>query len=308
MPRMSVRFLLIGLPVVWLTLAVSAAVAAEKSGASRILFLTESRGFVHGSVKRDPNRTGELAPAEVAMIQLGQQSGLFDCDCSQDSAADFTRENLKNYDIVAFYTTGELPIADGDRDYFVNEWLRTKGHGWMGFHSAADTYRTDNPEHQWYWDICGGTFIGHPWNANSHCTMTVHDPAHPTMKPFGREFKIQDEIYMYTHWKPENVRVLMSLDYAGSPTPNTVNAQFGTHVPVAWVRSWGDGKIYFNNLGHREETWTNRAFLDSILGTVRWIRGDVEGSSEPNPEVSREWEAKSRTDIREHGFKVTNLE
>jgi type 1 glutamine amidotransferase len=282
--------------------------AADKSGGTRILFLTQSKGFVHGSVKRDPPAGRELAPAEIALVQLGQQTGLFDCDCTQDAAADFTKENLANYDIVAFYTSGELPIADADRDYFMDEWLKTKGHGWMGFHSAADTYRTDNSEHAWYWDLCGGTFIGHPWGAGSQVTLVVHDPSHPAAKPFGERFEIQDEIYMYTHWNPENVRVLMSLDYSGSPTKGTVNAQFGTHAPIAWVRTWGDGKIYYNNLGHREETWTNRAFLDSIAGAVKWIRGDVEGSSEPNPEVSREWEQKSRADIKEYDFKVQNLE
>ncbi|MGE0377079.1 MAG: ThuA domain-containing protein [Planctomycetaceae bacterium] len=290
------------------TLTTSPLDAAEKSGASRILFLTESKGFVHGSVKRKPEASGELAPAELAMIQLGQQSGLFDCDCTQDSAADFTKENLKNYDIVAFYTTGELPIADADRDYFVNDWLKTKGHGWMGFHSAADTYRTENPEHSWYWDICGGSFIGHPWGQNSTVTLAVHDPSHPVVRPFGERFEVQDEIYMYMHWNPKNVRVLMSLDYAGSPTKNAVNAQHGTHVPVAWVRSWGDGKIYFNNLGHRPETWSNPAFLESITQAVKWIRGDVEGDTTPNPRVSARWEAKSRQDIKEHGFTVQNLE
>ncbi len=280
--------------------------AADKSTPKRILFLTQSNGFVHGSVKRQGEDSGELAPAEIAMVQLGQQSGLFDCDCTQDVAADFTKENLQNYDIVAFYTSGELPIMDADRDYFVNEWLKEAGHGWIGFHSAADTYRTDNPEHSWYWDICGGTFIGHPWGSSSKVTLAVHDPDHPVAKPFGNEFKIQDEIYMYSHWKPENVHVLMSLDYEGSPTKNAVNAEHGMHVPVAWVRSWGDGKIYFNNLGHREETWTNPAFLASIATAVKWIRGDVEGTTEPNPEVSREWEAKSRKDAKAHGFKVVN--
>ncbi|MCA9074819.1 MAG: ThuA domain-containing protein [Planctomycetaceae bacterium] len=280
--------------------------AADEATSTRILFLTQSQGFVHGSVKRDPEQAGKLAPAEVAMIQLGQQSGLFTCDCTQDAAADFTKDNLQNYDIVAFYTTGELPIADADRDYFVDEWLKEKGHGWIGFHSAADTYRTDNPEHSWYWDICGGTFIGHPWGSGSNVTLAVHDPDHPLAKPFGTEFKIQDEIYMYSHFKPENVRVLMSIDYAGSPTGGTVNAEFGFHVPVAWVRSWGEGKIYFNNLGHREETWTNPAFLESIATSVKWIRGDIEGSTEPNPVVSAKWEAKSRKDARKHDFKVEN--
>lgn len=303
MSRMLLTIALFGLASCFL----SSSEAAERSGGTRILFLTQSEGFVHGSVKRNPDDSDQLAPAEVAMIQLGQQSGLFDCDCTQNAAADFTKENLQNYDIVAFYTTGVLPIAEEDRDYFVNEWLKTKGHGWMGFHSAADTYRTENPEHSWYWDICGGTFIGHPWGASSTVTLAVHDPSHPAAQPFGKRFEIQDEIYMYNHWNPENVRVLMSLDYDDSPTKNTVNAQFGTHVPVAWVRSWGDGKIYFNNLGHREETWTNPAFLDSITGAVKWIRGDATGSSEPNPQVSEKWEAKSRQDIKEHGFKVENL-
>lgn len=301
---------LFAVPLLCLTIIAfgASAEAADKAGGTRILFLTQSEGFVHGSVKRNADAAGELAPAEVAMIQLGQQTGLFDCDCTQDAASDFTKENLQNYDIVAFYTTGVLPIADEDRDYFVNEWLRTRGHGWIGFHSAADTYRTEDPEHAWYWDICGGTFIGHPWGANSHVTLAVHDPSHPAAAPFGKRFEIQDEIYMYSHFKPENVRVLMSLDYAGSPTNNPINAAYGTHVPVAWVRSWGDGKIYFNNLGHRPETWSNRAFLDSITGAVKWIRGDAEGSSDPNPEVSRNWEARSRKDIKEHGFKVQNLD
>ncbi|RLS45041.1 MAG: hypothetical protein DWH84_03645 [Planctomycetota bacterium] len=115
--------------------------------------LTQSKGFKHGSVNRD-NKDGtkkDLSTSEVAMTQLGQQSGLFDITCTQDAAADFTKENLKKYDIVVFYTTGELDIKDADRDYFMNEWLKQKGHGWIGFHSAADTYRTNNPGHKWYW-------------------------------------------------------------------------------------------------------------------------------------------------------------
>ena len=64
---------------------------------TKVLFVTQSGGFRHGTVTR-PRDT--LAPAEIAMTQLGQQTGLFDVHCTQDCAADFTRENLKNYDIV----------------------------------------------------------------------------------------------------------------------------------------------------------------------------------------------------------------
>ncbi len=32
------------------------------------------------------------------MIQLGQQTGLFDVTCTQDAEADFTKENLAKYE------------------------------------------------------------------------------------------------------------------------------------------------------------------------------------------------------------------
>ncbi|MGE3314514.1 MAG: ThuA domain-containing protein, partial [Planctomycetaceae bacterium] len=116
--------------------------AADAKKKVRILFVTESAGFRHGSVNR---KEAKLSPAEIAMTQLGQQSELFTIHCTQDSAADFTRENLKNYDIVAFYTTSakgmkDPAIAKPDLEYFLNDWLKQKGHGFIGFHSSTDTY------------------------------------------------------------------------------------------------------------------------------------------------------------------------
>ena len=278
----------------------SSATAADAK--SKILFLTESKGFKHGSVNRDlkDGAKKDLAPSEVAMTQLGQQTGLFSVHCTQDTKADFTKENLKNYDIVMLYTTGELPISDNDRDYFMNDWLKQKGHGWIGFHSAADTFRTNKPEHKWYWDLSGGTFKDHPWNAGELVTITVHDTSHSAMKPFGDEFQIKDEIYWYDHWVPENVHVLMSLNIEKCKTKGKINKDTGElhaeHVPVAWCRSWGDGKIFFNNLGHNEATWADKRFLDSTEAAIRWIRNEVPGDLKPNPEVSKAWHEKSLKD------------
>ena len=236
--------------------------------------LTQSAGFKHGSVSRPGD--DKLAVSEVAMIQLGEKTGLFSVDCTQDAAADFTKDNLKNYDIVMFYTTGSLPIAEADRDYFFKEWLTTKGHGFLGFHSAADTYGDYKP----YWDMVGGTFNGHPWNAGNTVTIRVHEPENPLMKSFGAEFTIRDEIYQYKNWQPEKVRVLMSLDMA------KCNPSMPYHVPVAWIKNYGDGKVYFNNLGHNESSWTDERYLSSITSAVRWIRGEIEVDAKPNPELS----------------------
>ena len=286
----------------------STAAEEEKSSEpSRVLFLTQSAGFKHGSVTR---AEGKLAPAEIALKQLGQQTGLFTVDATQDSAADFTPENLAKYDIVAFYTTGDLPIPEANRDYFFNEWLPAEGHGVIGFHSAMDTYHN----YESFWDMIGGTFIGHAWNAGSTVTMRVHEPENPLMQPFAENATLpadsygdpgyvqQDEIYQYRHWQPEKVRVLMSLDYSASPTNKGVPVQFGYHVPIAWMKTIGQGKVYCNNLGHREDTWTNAAMLDSVTAAVKWMRGDIEIDATPNPDVSAKQEQKARDEFEAGDF------
>ena len=265
---------------------------AEAGEPKKMLVITQSKGFMHGSVRR-PKDSKKLAPSEIALIQLGQQTGLFEATCSQDCATDFTKENLQNYDIVVFYTTGKLPIKDADLDYFLNDWLKQKGHGFMGFHSATDTYKNFKP----YWDMVGGTFNGHPWGAGNTVTIRVHEPDHPTMKPFGNEFKIRDEIYQYKNWQPEKVRVLMSLNMAKCKPSKPYM------VPVAWVKPWGEGRVYVNNLGHNEKTWTDKRFLKSIENGVRWINGELKGQSKPNPELSAKLEEKAKSDAGQKAAK-----
>lgn len=266
--------------------------AADAAEPKKMLVITQSKGFVHGSVKR--KKDGKLSASEIALKQLGQQTKLFEATCSQDCATDFTKENLQNYDIVVFYTTGKLPIKDADMKYFLEVWLKQKGHGFMGFHSATDTYKDFKP----YWDMVGGSFNGHPWTAGNMVTISVHEPKHPTMVSFGSEFKIKDEIYQYKNWQPKKVRVLMSLNMEKCKTKRPYM------VPVAWVKPWGEGKVYVNNLGHNNQTWTDKRFLKSIENGVRWMSGELKGEAKPNPELSAELEKKARMDAGEPAKKV----
>lgn len=285
--------------------AISLMPAMAEDKPSKMLFVTQSVGFKHGSVNR---KDGQLAPAEVALIGLGKSTGLFSVDCTQDCAADFTKDNLKKYDLVAFYTTLDLPISEDAKNYFFNEWVKQKGHGVLGFHSAGDTFHNYEP----YWDLMGGVFIGHPWNAGTQVTLTNHEPGHPLVASFGPQFTLKEEIYMYKHFQPEKCRVLLSLDYANSPLvapadkkPASINVQYGAHVPVCWIKTMGAGKLYYNNLGHNETSWANQQYLDSITQAVKWMRGEIECDAKPNPAVSAAFEAKSQKDIAEGDF-VTN--
>jgi type 1 glutamine amidotransferase len=250
-------------------------------GPARILMVTQSAGFRHGSVTR---KDGQLSPAERAITELGVSSGLFRVDCTQDCAKDFTKEKLQHYDIVLFYTTGKLPIEQVDLDYFFKEWLPAKRHGFLGTHSAADTFKDYEP----YWDMIGGTFNGHPWGAGTTVTIAVHDTKHPASRPWGKEVTLKDEIYQFKNWQPEKVRVLMSLDMAKTDLKKPY------HIPILWVKEYGQGKVMHMSLGHREDVWTNETYMASILGGVKWMLGKADGAATPNPELSAAEEKKAK--------------
>jgi uncharacterized protein len=253
---------------------------------ARMLMVTTSKTFTHEPVNR---RGKERAPAEIAMTDLGQQTGLFTVDCTQDPVADFTKENLQKYDIVFFYTQGpSLEIPEDNLDYFFSSWLKQKGHGFVATHSSTDTYGGYKP----YWDMIGGTFDGHPWNAGETVTITVHDQKHPSTKEWGEEFQIRDEIYQYKNWQPEKVRVLMSLNMAKCSTKRPY------HVPVAWVKNYGEGRVFYTNLGHNAETWANVKFRASLIGGLRWVMRLEEGDATPNPELSKAWNEKSASEAK----------
>ena len=279
MRRLQVALTLVALALVLL----SGELRAEKPAKGRILMVTQSAGFRHGSVNRGDK---PLSPAERVMTELGVSSNLFRVDCTQDVAADFTREKLQNYNIVMFYTTGKLPIKQEDLDYFFNDWLKQEGHGFIGTHSAADTYKDYKP----YWDMIGGTFNGHPWGAGSTVTITVHDPDHPVAKPWGKEFTLKDEIYQFKNWQPEKVRVLMSLNMAKTQLKKPY------HIPICWVKEYGKGRVMHMSLGHREDVWTNPTYQQSLLGGVKWILGHEEGEAKPNPDLSEAQEKKAKAD------------
>jgi uncharacterized protein len=254
---------------------------ADDTKPARILMVTQSAGYKHGSVTR---KDGQLSVAERTVTELGISSNLFRVDCTQDCAADFTKEKLKNYDIVFFYTTGPLPIKPENLDYFLKEWLTTKGHGFIGAHAAADTLKDYEP----YWDMIGGSFSGHPWNYKTTVTITVHDKSHPVSKPWGDEVTLKDEIYQFKNWQPKKVRVLMSLNMKKTALKKPY------HIPILWVKEYGEGKVMHMSLGHREDVWANETYQASLLGGIKWMLGIEAGDATPNPELSAAEEKKAK--------------
>lgn len=247
----------------------------------KLLFISQSKGFTHDAVNRAKAGGAPLAPAEQAVTEIGQTTGLFDAECSQDASI-ITPEKLKELDAIIFYTTGALPIDEKNYAAF-EEWLKS-GKAFIGTHSATDTFGNFKP----YYSLINGTFAGHPWNAGDTVTITNHEPSHPAVKMYPEEFQFKDEIYQYKNYDPKAVRVLLSLNM------EKTKPSMPYMVPISWVREVGQGRLFYTNLGHNIATWKDAKFREHLLMGIRWALKLEEGPGSPNPEVQAEIEAKSK--------------
>ena len=263
----------------------------------KILVVTTTVGFRHSSI----------ATAEKVLAKLGQQSGLFTLDYAQqppnqpsapktppkdasaevlekfhadeakyktaeaewlkDSLSKLSPENLKHNDAVIFAnTTGDLPLPD--KQGFL-DWIAA-GHAFLGMHSASDTFHGFPP----YIEMLGGEFQTH--NAQAGVECLVQDLKHPATKHFGESFCVeQEEIYLLKNYDPSKVHELLILD----KHPN--KKKESGHFPIAWVKEYGTGKVFYTSLGHRENVWENERYQKHILGAIKWALGLEPGDAKP---------------------------
>src|SRR5687768_15379057 len=93
----------------WLGMAalmgIGASTAGDAAELPKVLFLTHSAGWKHSVVLRSPD--GSLSWAEKQLQRAAK--GRIEVVATQD-LGELTREKLKGYQGVVFYTTGELDI------------------------------------------------------------------------------------------------------------------------------------------------------------------------------------------------------
>jgi type 1 glutamine amidotransferase len=198
--------------------------------------------------------------AEKTFIEMGKNSGLFEVVCSQDSRREIVAENLKKFDAVWFYTTGPLPLSDTQKADLL-DFVR-KGKGFGGCHSATDTF------YNWeeYGKLIGGYFDGHPWHQKVKVRVEVKD--HPATKHLGDSFEITDEIYQFkAPYSRENNRVLMKLDMDGLKAGKRGDMDNA----LAWTRDYGQGRVFYTALGHRDEVWKDKRFQQQVIGGLRYL-------------------------------------
>ncbi len=240
----------------------------------RVLYLSQSVGFVHETVRRPP---GGLAPSEIAIQQMARDSGAFTVELSQD-ARDITADRLNGLDVLVFSTTGALPIDPPAWDAVI-AWIKSGRGGFVGIHSAADTALAFDGGEAAYVDLLGGKFDGHPWTEGTPIRLANLEPDHPlaAMWPNGADYA--EEIYQYAGFDPDRVRVLQTLDMRAGPLRRPYP------VPVTWVRQVGQGRVFYTNLGHTPSTWNDPRFRSQIIEAVRWTGNRTQAEAVPNRDV-----------------------
>lgn len=234
------------------------------SGSSpcRVLYLTYTAGFRHDCI-----------PVSKEILQAAAaRSGLLEIIPSEDLSL-ISADALRSFDAVFFYTSGELPITDQQKNDLLS-FVRNGG-GFGGVHSATDTLYSW-PE---YGDLIGAYFDGHPWV--QQVDIDVEDPTHPAMRDLAPSFRIFDEIYQVRNISRERTRVLMTLD-----TSSVDLSAEGVHrsdgdFALAWSHTYGQGRVFYTALGHFESTWRDSRFDRLLVNALLWLTGQVDGDAAP---------------------------
>jgi type 1 glutamine amidotransferase len=232
----------------------------------KVLFFATPMTSDNDVVRRaSPN---ELSVAERHFRELS--IGVFDVTLTQDGA-EVTRGKLARYHAIVFFTAINPPKVEIDA---LVEWVRNGG-AFIGIHSTANTYQ----KHPGFGELLGGRYDRRPWRTpqapQTKVRIKVDDPNHPATRHLGATFEISDDIYQFKSFAPGDVTVLLSLDPASLDLGNPKVNRADTVFPVAWVKSFGRGRVFYTALGDWEPTWEDPRYRVHLIQGIKWAIGDV---------------------------------
>jgi uncharacterized protein len=199
---------------------------------------------------------GFAASAQVIADALATQPDL-QVTLSADKNL-LTSPDLQNYAVIVFGTgfTRSSRQPDGtvkreaDLTPEQEEGLRrfvASGKGLVGAHGTA------------WWingramELIGGAANWHPPGLTF--TVKIDQPNHPITQGVG-DFEVEDEIYI-SAFEP-TVQILASAEWQGKAHP------------MAWTKSYGQGRVFYTTLGHTKNTFERPAMQQLIAQGVRW--------------------------------------
>jgi type 1 glutamine amidotransferase len=248
-----------------------------------VLVLGGARKFQHDSIPT----------AMAGVFAWGEATGEWDAELRTDFAlvrdaggapmhAGFQPKGLRDFDaVVVASADGEWELDPGQKLALL-EFVRA-GKGLVVMHAGIDA------NHGWrdYIDMVGAEQVGHPYN-------TVEQPIHAfTLLNEGGEFAVtrllprrfvkQDELYTLRNWSRSDVDVLLRIDDT-TVTDVGDEAPPDRDLPVAWVKTYGKGRVFASTLGHTREAYKDPDIVRIYTLAIEWALGLVDGPVVPHPQ------------------------
>lgn len=231
-----------------LAILLLAGCGAGAAGAQkRVLVVSEAAGYVHASI-----------PAAVAELErLGRADPRYEVRRLSGFAA-LTPAALRGADAVVFANTSGEPAFGASRRAALLRFVRAGG-GILATHSAADAFARTWPA---YGAVLGGRFSHHgPIRPER---LVVSDRGHPATRGLPARLTITEEFYEFSDRPRRRAHVLVR------------RSARGDH-PLVWCRTEGRGRVFYDALGHRIETWSDPRQRRLVRGGLEWVLGLARG-------------------------------
>lgn len=188
---------------------------------------------------------------------------------TDDPAKALQPETLARFDGLLLYANIdriEPAQADALLEYVAS------GKGFIPLHCATYCFRNDERVVA----LMGGQFLRHGGEVFG---TVIAQPEHPLMRGFGG-FTSWDETYVHTRHN-ERDRTVLEYRVQG------MQAEGNDREPWTWIRTHGQGRVFYTAWGHDERTWSHPGFHNLVERGIRWACGDDPAKAGPYRDPTR---------------------
>jgi type 1 glutamine amidotransferase len=243
----------------------------------RVLFFYKSSDYQDDMVRPTNGQPGVAAQVLGDLGKANHLSFTFSADGSL-----FSADYLAQFDSICFFTSGDLtqrgydnnpPMTSAGKAALL-EAVR-KGTGFIGIHSAADTFRSKDSVRDPYVEMLGGEFRTRIRLESSH--LVAADRNFPGMAAVPEDFSPIDEWYVLENYST-NIHVLLWQDTASMVR----GASYGPNFPSTWAQQYGQGRVFYTSMGHEAAVWHSPVFQSILTGALKWTVGDAPAEVKPD--------------------------
>ncbi|MDI9356167.1 MAG: ThuA domain-containing protein [Chitinophagaceae bacterium] len=213
----------------------------------KVLVFSKTEGFRHGSIEAGIEAIKKLGVLHNFLVD------------NTENADFFNEEILQQYRAVIFLnTTGDVLNNQQQNEF---ERFIQAGGGYVGIHSATDT----EYDWKWYGDLVGAYFVSHPMNPNvQKGKFKIVDKNHIATDSLPEYWERNDEFYNFKDIS-KNIKPLITIDetsYTGGTN--------GENHPMSWYQEYDGGRVFYTNMGHTSESFSEPLFLKHLLGGIQY--------------------------------------